>query len=91
MLPQDHNLNYLWLRYLQSKSFCDTTTQLEMEKYMSKPVKHNYPKEASHHNYRQKKKDYYMNCHISLTEVGVRYANVPNNDHKPYNHPMGQC
>ena len=26
VLPQDHKLNYLWLHYLQSKLFCNTTT-----------------------------------------------------------------
>ena len=31
-----------------------------MEKYMSKLVKHNDLEAASHHNYLQKKRDYYM-------------------------------
>ena len=40
-------MNYLWLRYLQSKLLATlqwSTTQLEMKKYMSKLVKHNLPK-----------------------------------------------
>ena len=58
-------LNYLWLHYLQSKLNCFailrlSTTPLETEKYMSKLVKHNYPKAANHRNCLQKKNDYYV-------------------------------
>ena len=62
VLPQDHKLNYLWLHYLQSKLFRTTTTVYyttgDREVHEQAGEAHCL-EVASHHNYLQKKKDYY--------------------------------
>ena len=63
ILPQDHKLTTYGCTTCRANCFALlrlSTTPLEMEKYMSKPVKHNCLGAASHHNYLQKKKDYYV-------------------------------
>ena len=62
VLLQDHKLNYLWLHTYRVSCFAALrlSTPLETEKYVSKLVRHNYLKAASHRNYFQKKNDYYV-------------------------------
>ena len=77
-LPQDHKLNYGCATCRENCSATQrlSTTPPETEKYMSKLVKHNYPKAASHRSYLQKKNDYYMSWHSNPIAVGARFANV---------------
>ena len=62
VLPQDHQLNYLWLHHLQNQLFHTITTVYyttgdgEVHEQVGEAQLH---VATSHHNYRQKKKDYY--------------------------------